>query len=774
MKKNTCKFKIVGSFDTETYTMGSKAIPVCYQLSTWDSLDGDTNSRIYRKEDEFIEQLVKIIAAGKERGYTPVLAAYNLYFDFTTIYAWCKKNYKLRILGAGSTSVYTIDLVDGTDEDSPVVMRFWDCSHLEPAGLDEMGRQCGQQKIGGWDYDKPRTERTYLTEEEERYAINDTIVIKEYLKHICSQYPFVHEDDFGYTCLTKTGIVRLFERRVIGSTKSSTGRLNLWQSFMAMCQQEQARTYNEYALRKQAFRAGLAFTGTRWAGRVQNNTISVDVTSMYHASIAGRMMPIDFKQAPSVCIQAAVNNTMSTTIEDVLDNWNKPFSTAFHAIVTFYGLRPKSGSPFEYHGIQTLARNRFAQRISFDWDDGESSAQSYNAIHKAGFIDKCTKDVQWGMGKLISAGVCQVALTEIEAWIMAQVYEWDKMVVQYGEITTSWCEPPALILLSDMSLYGQKAELKKKITGSTAPSLDDELQYHSIKAMFNSVYGMLVQDEHKPQLDDEFHVEEGITPNNFTPIERPKTLYNYGSRIAAGSRLHLIVSILLLDKAYGNQIRITGGDTDSLKISTDVSADNIMETLSIMETVCGEAINTVCKRVSQLYPSYAHTLNGIGGWTLETPEPYELSIELFPKCRIHWDGEQFHATIAGVQQPSDKYSIADALTDLAKKYGPMVVMKNVFGMDLVIDYSLAHAFIPVKPQYRDEKLVGKIQNGDRYNCHRAIALIPSEHTIGDTTTVNMRTNLQYIPAQPRARRIMVSDNHVLVYDMITGEPLFDA
>lgn len=766
---NTRKFRLVGAFDTETYSMGITAIPVCYQISTWTKLDEPATSHIVRTEGEFIAIINDIINDGNKNNYTPVLTAYNLYFDFTTIYSWCSQNYRLKVLGAGSTSVYTIDLVDGDDDDAPVVLRFWDCSHLEPTGLDEMGRQCGHAKVGGWDYTKPRTQETALTTEEKNYAINDTLVIKDYLRYLCNKYPFIHERDFGYTCLTKTGIVRLFERRVVGDTRTTTGKLNLWGSFLTMCEQEQAHTYDEYAIRKQAFRAGLAFTGTRWAGRIQKNTISVDVTSMHHASIAGRMMPVGFEPQTAQMLTFVIKRTMSTCVDDVLNNWEKPFKNAFHAVVRFYGLRPKAGSVFAYHGIQTLSRTRFAQRVSFDWADGETSAQSYNALRMSGYGDKVS-GAKWSMGKLVSADVCEVALTEIEAWILAHVYEWDNMEVQFGEMTSKWCEPPALVLLSDMSLYGQKAELKNRLTSGNATH-DDECQYHGVKAMFNSVYGMLVQDEHKPQLDEEFHVENGITPENFEPLERPKTLYNFGSRIAAGSRLHLIISMMILDRAYGDCIRITGGDTDSLKIATDVPADDIMDTLSIMGRVCSCAIHNVCERVSRLYPQYAHELDGVGGWTLETPVPYELSIELFPKCRVHWDGVKFSATIAGLQQPNNRYNIANALTDLAVVYGPEYVMNNVFGMDLVVDSTLSYALIPYKPVDAHKTIVGKLRNGDRYNCHGAIALVNAEHTVGDTTTPNMIVNIPYLPEQPRARRIGNYGNHIMVTDEASGEVL---
>lgn len=730
------KFRVVGSLDTETTSTGRGAFVCLLQLRTWKTLKGRGKTVFYSTPEELVESL----PMGGEP--TPIIAVYNLQFDFVSIEpVFLEQGYQLESFGP-KTNPFYIDIV----QDGQTILRFWEVSRLCPQGLAVMGELAGLPKLEGeWDYSKYREPGDTLSEEEKSYAVRDTEVIQAYLKYLLRANNFVKESDLGTRLLTQTGLVRLFGERVVGRKEL--------RAFRAAAAQEEPENEGAYRLRKACFRAGLTFTGGKNAGRIFENVTSIDTVSMHHGFILGRLVPRGFHSVEPKVVERALENIFETPVEEVLDQYEQPFGTAVHARVKFTNLKLKPGSVFEEQGIGTLARGKFTQQVIYDWEDATSSESAENRNRRAGYLDRGV-GLKFEFGKLVEAKEAIIFLTELEAWVMAQVYEWDSFEVLEGELTTRFQAPPTYVLELDEALYNNKRAMKSFLKGEeaadvpqaikSAPRSVQEGYYRSTsKAMFNSVFGMTAMDSHK--------FEDG-----FSKSKNPSSWYSMGMRIAGGSRVHLVIAMLLINEKFNGQFQILGGDTDSIKISS-LTNDQIQTALQPLHDAITTAINKTLTSAGIDPSQFA----GIG--TFESEGTAELEVEVFNKNRIAWNGDQFELTAAGIPTPPNKPNLESALTSLAKKYGPRRVMNEIYGPNLEVDQTLSCFLFPVRPTSRT---VGGFA--------AATSLIPTPRLLGDLFSPEMASVRNCLPKTYAPRTISLEDDQVVVRDSFTQELLFTA
>ena len=730
------KFKVVGSLDTETTSTGRGAFVCLLQLRTWKSLKGKGKTTFYSKP----EDLVAALPMGGEP--TPIIAVYNLQFDFVSLEpVLLEQGFELSSFGPKTSPFYIDVMKDGT-----TVLRFWEVSRLCPQGLAVMGELAGLPKLDGeWDYAKYREPGCELAEEEKEYAIRDTEVIQRYLQYIISTNKFIKESDLGTRLLTQTGLVRLFGERVVG-------RKPLRQ-FRAAAAQEEPEDEGTYRLRKACFRAGLTFTGGANAGKVFEQVTSIDTVSMHHSFILGRMVPRGFHKAEPKVVGRALETIFDTSVEEVLAHYEMPFQTAVHARVRFTGLKLKSGSVFEAQGIGTLARGKFAQHVIYDWEDGEGSQNAENRNRSKGYLDQGSK-MKFEFGKLVEAKEATLFLTELEAWVLAQVYTWDGFEVLEGELTTKFQTPPTYVLQLDEALYNNKKEMKSFLKGNNEAEVPQAIKdsdasvqkgyyLHTSKAMFNSVFGLCAMDGHKYETE-------------YTKIKSPSSWYSMGMRIAGGSRVHLVIAMVLIDSMFKGQFQILGGDTDSIKIA-GLSNNQIQQALQPLHTAITRAI-TITLDQSGIDPSQ---FAGIG--TFESEGTAELEVEVFNKNRLAWNGEKFELTAAGIPTPPNKPNLQTALTALARKYDPNTVMEKIYGPNLEVDSSLSCFLFPVRPSTRT---VGGFA--------AATSLIPTPRLLGDLFSPEMASVRNCLPKNYEPRTITLEGDQVTVRDSFTQELLYEA
>ena len=797
--KERKEFKVAAIFDTETTNIGegaeTRAYPILYIFNDLrdtpiETYKPDTDDvRFYRHTGEALAYIDDLVGHGREHGYIPVIAAYNLMFDMQTLLLELAQSYAIEVNAQTATSVYTLDLCVGGD----VVCRFWDTFYLEMGGLRAMGETCGLPKaVGDWDYSLIRTPDTPLTDEEKFYARRDVQVIPQYLQWLLRANHWLTPAMLGCRVLTKTSLVRQMARREIGGrriTLRGGKKLTLQRAFEMTCNQEFPKTYDSYALRKACFRGGLTFTAAQTASVVVDNVASLDVTSMHHAFINGRRLPVKFAPTPVEILQIACENIAGTSIDDVLTNYDDPFKTGIHAAVRFINLRLRKGTCFDAWGIAICPRSKFVKTLQADTDysNNERAKTQENSIRAHGYVDSAVNPV-YAFGKLYSADECILHVNEIELWNVAQVYEYDEMQVLYGESTTKTIIPPDYVTLQSNMLFARKTDVKNLIkhytegvpyAGDIPESIPEGIAHDAktgelsmkflqsyygstVKGQFNGIYGTQAQDVMKADYRVTEHGELEVdratvcTPDNFA-AKRPKTprvLYTYGMRIVAGSRMHLIIAMILLYERFGDGVTVTGGDTDSLKIrcDADVTDAALLDCLTPLHDAVETAINRTMRRVRATAPYMASTLDHIGKFEVEDcggTTRYARHMELWNKARVSLDvAGRAHITCAGLPRPEGAYTAEDFIRDLMRAGRDFAdVIRLALGYDVLVAYEICHTLQRNRPHVWD-RYVGSVTDyrGEtaRVDVPEAIALYPSGRWLGESDKQANGENISYL------------------------------
>ena len=816
------EYRVAAIFDTETTNIGegaeTRAYPILYifndlrdiPLESYDPVSDDV--RFYRHTSEALAYLDELITYGRAHGYVPMIAAYNLMFDMQTLMLELAQSYTIEVNAQTATSVYTLDLcVDGD-----VVCRFWDTFYLEMGGLRAMGETCGLPKaVGDWDYSLVRTPETPLTEEELFYARRDVQVIPQYLQWLLRANHWLTSDMLGCRVLTKTSLVRQMARREIGGrrvTLQGGKKITLQRAFEMTCNQEFPKNYESYALRKACFRGGLTFTSAKTASVVVDNVASLDVTSMHHAFINGRRLPVKFAVAPPEILQIACERIVGTPLEDVLRNYSDPFRTGLHVAISFTNLRLRVNTCFADWGIAICPRSKFVRTLQADTDysNNERAKTQENSIRAHGYVDSAVNPT-FAFGKLYRADACILHVNEIELWNVAQAYEFDAMHVLYGEATTKTIVPPDYVTLQSNMLFARKTDVKNLIkhytegvpyAGDIPESIPEGIardaragtlsvkflqSYYgsTVKGQFNGIYGTQAQDvmkaDYRVPETGELEVDKATvcTPENFAK-KRPKTprvLYTYGMRIVAGSRMHLVIAMMLIYRRFGARVTVTGGDTDSLKIScaNDVTDAELLDALEPLHTAIENAINLTMRRVRNTAPDMASTLDHIGKFEVEDcggATRYAEHVELWNKARVSLDmSGRVHVTCAGLPRPDGVYTIEDCIEDIMRMgHGFAETVRLSLGYDVLVDYEICHTLQRNRPHVWD-RYVGTVTDYRGATCRvdapEAIALYPSGRWLGESDKQANGENLSYM-ARIYNRHVETTPRELIVRD---GKPM---
>lgn len=825
------EYRIAAIFDTETTNIGegaeTRAYPILYVFNDLrntplESYTPDTDDvRFYRHTSEALTYIDNLIEYGRTHGYVPIIAAYNLMFDMQTLMLELAQSYAIEVNAQTATSVYTLDLRIGDD----VVCRFWDTFYLETGGLRAMGETCGLPKaVGDWDYSLVRTPETPLTVEELFYARRDVQVIPQYLQWLLRANHWLTAGMLGCRVLTKTSLVRQMARREIGGrrvTLQGGKKITLQRAFEMTCNQEFPKDYKSYALRKACFRGGLTFTSAKTASVVVNSVASLDVTSMHHAFINGRRLPVKFAPTPTDILQIACERIVNTSLEDVLSHYDAPFLTGLHVAVRFVNLRLRKKTCFDAWGIAICPRSKFVKTLQADTDysNNERAKTQENSIRAHGYVDSAVNPT-FAFGKLYRADECILHVNEIELWNVSQVYEFDEMHVLHGEATTKTIVPPDYVTLQSNMLFARKTDVKNLIkhytegvpyAGDIPESIPEGIardartgilsmkflqSYYgsTVKGQFNGIYGTQAQDvmkaDYRVTETGELEVDKATvcTPENFAK-KRPKTprvLYTYGMRVVAGSRMHLVIAMMLIYRCFGNRVTVTGGDTDSLKIScaNDVTDAELLDALEPLHTAIENAINLTMRRVRNTAPDMASTLDHIGKFEVEDcggTTRYAEHVELWNKARVSLDmSGRVHVTCAGLPRPDGVYTIEDCIKDIMRMgHGFAETVRLALGYDVLVDYEICHTLQRSRPHVWD-RYVGAVTDYQGMTYHvdvpEAIALYPSGRWLGESDKQANGENLTYLRntynrnVETTPRELIVRDGRPMIVS-IDGEIL---
>lgn len=799
MKRKKSNYEIAMIYDTETCNIvdemnNAHAYPILFiendvrgvNMREYDS-GKDGIVHFYRTESEFLKRIDTYITWGKLTNKVPIVCGYNLMFDLQPLMEELDKKYDINASAQSSTNVYTVDLCSKTIS-GKVLLRFWDTFHLEMRGLAAMGRTAGLPKAtGDWDYNLIRTPQTVLTKEELFYARRDVEVIPAYFRYLLQSNEWMKQSDLGFTILTKTGIVRQMAKRQIGSLsieKQDDKKITLDYAFIQLCNKCLPKSFDIYALRKACFYGGWTFTSARYASTVQKNVLSVDVTSMHHTFINGRMIPDDFKLRPADKLTALCERIVNTTAEQIFEHYEKPFDCAIHARIEFENVRMRKGTCFEYWGLALEPLSKFRPTIDAPAQYGfnESAMVQEEYVRSLHWYNQF-EDAEFAFGKLYNAKKCIMHFNEIELWCFGQVYEWDSMRATYGESSGSFVKPPDYVTLQSNLLYKRKDAAKRihatyregvPYDGEISNTIPDGIAqmlrsgecseqffasyYQStVKGMFNGIYGTMAQDIYKPDytcVDGNLlvDIDTRVTASNWEE-RQPNTcrvLYTYGMRIVAGSRMHMLLAMQLIWNAFGKKVRVLGGDTDSMKMSLDydITDDDVEMALESMEEISTHAINVCMERIRTNFADLASDLKGVGGFELENKgHHYELHYEAWNKARISYDGK-FHITCAGLRRPDGMYHIEHFMRDLELQGNkPENILQACLGYNIFVSHNISHVLESHHPSAQDvyDNYVTDYRGYTAHVvCHESPALYASGRWLGDTSKYTNASNVAYL------------------------------
>lgn len=792
-RKRKRDYRIWSVFDTETCNViedGADpfAVPILYIFNDVHEVSMDSyfvdcpeeHVAFYRHEEEAIAHIDRIIHDALEQGVIPVMCVYNMIFDLQTILYRLHDSYDMRANAQSSTNVYTLDLMLG----NKVVLRIWDTYHLEMRGLRAMGETCGLSKlVGDWDYDLIRTPDTPLTDEELGYAARDVQVIPAYLRYLCDANEWLEPWMLGNRVITKTSLVRQMARHDIGPLKvrTSKGRkLTLRDAFEHLCKEEQARDFDGYALRLSCFRGGLTFTAGCVASRVVEHVLSLDETSAHHFCINGRRVPVKFMTLEPEYLNMWLDDIQSYTLDDVLNRYAYPFQRWVHAEVRIDNLRLRAGSAFAAWDIAVLPQAKFTTHVirRTDEDENVRHVMAEDDIRARGYGDTCVNPT-FAFGKLVEADSATVHVTELEWWILGQVYEWDGYEGLRGEGSINSIWPPDYVTLQSNVLFERKSDAKMldgtyvegtpyvssipaSIPDGIAQGLREGELSHSflhawygstVKGAFNSIYGTQAQNVLKPEyaVDDESELyvngDTKVTPETYAErvgkIQHPTVLYTYGMRIVGGSRLQLVIAIMLLWQTFKGRVTVCGGDTDSIKVrcDDDVTPDDILDALEPLHNATTAAIDVCMCRMRRNFPQLCSTLEHVGCFEVEPAtreEPfYALHMEAWNKARVSIDGDgRPHVTCAGLPRPAGAYHIETWLSDVMARGADLYeLLPLVIGYNVTVTNDVCHSLEHKKPLFSDmvDMSITDYKGVTRHvHTHEAIALYPATRTMGDT------------------------------------------
>lgn len=633
---------------------------------------------------DFLENIMSRVKDVDGRDAVPCLIGYELAFDLSPV--WRELSARFRIVPMAKTphDIYKLSLYPKGGGRRKRLMTFWDVKHL-----DRRGRRVLSESIG-------------IAYPED--ALGEARLVATWLRGYRDRNG-IAPDKLGTKVLTQTSAARtkaaetigqlsvLMAKPAYGPTEPPVGidvRRSLLRFYAMDASKEAPRTYAQYAMRKACNRGGLTFVAAAEAGILHPRTIAIDEVSAHHAQAIGRMVPERFREVPPRAIQHAAETVVRTSLDDVLARWAWPFPAAFHAEIEFRGLRLRPGSIWEREEIGIVSASRLADRVTVEGVDDDSAVEAEAAIRREGYRDRQEGGVQ-AFAKLMSAERYITWVTEQELWNMAQVYSWDSMTVLRGELTGSRKRPDDFCILSSMSFYDAKAKAKaRRDSLPEGPERDQaELEYVGlVKAAFNSIgYGIHARDELRPgwTVDDdgEWHLEEAVTPKTFDDKrpKHPKAWYAYGLRIAGGARMQLVMAIELIDRAFGGgEVRLVAGDTDSLKLATELPAEDILAALEPLHAATRRGIARTTSRARRLFPDLWRDMP-VGEFELE--DIFARFYAPWPKAAlgIRNDGSM-KLTLAGVPRVGE-HSFAAWLHVMVQAFGEDIIPR-AFSWDVTL------------------------------------------------------------------------------------------
>lgn len=618
---------------------------------------------------------------------TPIIAMYDLPYTLALSWRDLAASYDLKPTAKAPGDVYSIRVERKGDGRQMAIL--FDMRHIMPRGITGMGEVIGMERDG-----------TPLT---------DCRIMRAYYAHVSESRKLwdpERGDRLGASVLTLTGLARDEVRSTLSPlnyNRKIHGRMvarSLGKDYALDAAREAASTYGQYATRRAVTRGGFAFISAKEAGRVHGRTISIDETSAYHAQVMCRYIPEGFSERSPEWLQAAAERIVSKSPAAVMAAYHMPWTVYIHAEMEFKGLRLRPGTVFAEQEIGLESTARLYATSGIMGIDAKAAMEAERGVRGRGYGDTIAGGV-YAFSKVMEAERLTTWVTEQELWCMSQVYTWESMRAIRGEGATKRKRPDDLSILTSMHFWREKQGVKaalRREEDSERKARMAGIYAGEVKPKFNAVgYGLHARDEYRPNwtIDEEgaWHMEEPLSPEDFDKRKpkRPKAWLNYGIRIAGGARVHLILAMQLIWQAFGDKARIIAGDTDSLKIRTDLDPLDIVAALEPLHKATRSAIDRVTSRAWSLFPERCEDMEGVGEFEVEDGGICDAFYAPNLKQYCTWDKctGAVALTLAGVPRElpgvagSSECSYGAWLRLMVARYSPRV-LERVFTWGVVL------------------------------------------------------------------------------------------
>lgn len=756
---------------------GSKVRQDKELIYAWAVLDACDNFKLIRNENLLIDWIFSLI--DKKNADVPVIIVYDLCKTLYPSIEKLSKKCELKLIASNSVNWFALDVLAEQGK-----VRFFDCKNL----LNDLSFAydfLGETRYD-FDFSITKTTKTSISLDEQKGMFFDCAIIKEFLTRLTQDFDFINFDDFGSKIFTYPSIARQFAKKIAGEREfsfKSGKKSNYLQDYYKICQREKFKSYDEYAYAKSCFRGGLSIINPNFVQQKIENVQKIDVCSCYHAFLTGKRYPVKFEKWENDDLFFACEYIKKLDKKYILSHYSEPFNYYFNAKIKFKNLKFKSSLPF---GL--LTAEKFQNTTSsVDFSSRAGKEKIENSIRKNGFRD-CASNPVFGFSKLMEADECSLFLTEIDFWLICQLYDFEKYEVEGGFCTQKTYKPHGYIVLQSLHFFNKKEELKE--LAKNDPLAEETLQL--FKQMYNSVYGVQVQDSiqteyifNKSFVD--FEIDEKTIPNreNFDEINKGtfyKSIFNLGSRVSANSRLHLVLAILLIQEKFNKKVDVVGGDTDSLCIRTDydILAADIIKSLKPLHLATSKAIFMTCRRIFQTNKdiNFRYFLKKVGRFEVERENiPFHFEIMNKIKLDIDLENKSVDLTCAGVPQPDNLFNYADFILSILEKYDANEgniesFINEIIGYNISLPYDLCYLTyqnVPLFTEVFDSNVYDFLGNLNKIeNEHLTIAEIKNYITLGDTSRITAKTNLnfleKYYNKNPRTDERIIRRNGVFSID----------
>lgn len=454
---------------------------------------------------------------------------------------------------------------------------------LDKAVKNELGVVHGKAS-GDLDYRIKRTPATPLTDTEVGYCVSDVVSLHELIYHKMKN----EHDNLHTIPLTSTGYVR---RDCRNATRKQKGYRDIFN--------RNKLTEEVYILLNEAKRGGNTHANRYLSGRLQQNVDSYDAVSSYPAQMMLRDYPCKAFEP--------YGDATTTELDSLLEQ-----KTACLFRVGFTALRVRKEVTMPYIPISKC----YGLSKSFTADNG----------------------------RILTAEVAMLTITDIDWKIIKQQYEWQNVTI--SDLYTSQYAPlPDSIRGQIMEYFKRKCELKYEIAdaktqGNTEKVKELEYLYAKSKNRLNGIFGMCMTDPVRDIIsveDLEWHREKADLTESLKKYNNSRNsflVYAWGIWVTAWARLHLET----LFQAIGNGLIY--GDTDSGKgIDINESAIDLLNQNIIKQ----------CMARSAYYTTHGKTFY-LGIFEKENDKPYPQFITLGAKKYCYTDADGLHVTVSGVNK----------------------------------------------------------------------------------------------------------------------------